>query len=135
MTSMTLTDNSAILLAEDDRIDAKAFVRAVHRLGVAATITVARDGVEAWNLLDMEAPLRPDLIVLDVNMPRMNGLELLRKIRDHAALRSTPVFMLTTSDAGGDHEQACELDVAAYILKSDMPGGLTRALQKALPAK
>ena len=132
---MTQTANNGILLAEDDRIDAKAFVRAAHRLGLTSSITVARDGIEAWELLDAEPPLRPELIVLDINMPRMSGLELLQKIRASAALRDTPVFMLTTSSAGTDHAQARELNVAAYILKSDMPGGLTRALQSALPAR
>ena len=132
---MTQTANNGILLAEDDRIDAKAFVRAAHRLGLTSSITVARDGIDARDLLDADPPLRPELIVLDINMPRMSGLELLQKIRASAALRDTPVFMLTTSSAGTDHAQARELNVAAYILKSDMPGGLTRALQSALPAR
>jgi hypothetical protein len=66
-----------ILLAEDDLIDEKAFLRAIEKLRITNPVTVARDGMEAWEILkgtNSKPPLpRPDLIVLDINMPRMNG--------------------------------------------------------------
>lgn len=125
---------SGILLADDDRVDAKAFLRALGRLGAAAPVTVARDGLEAWELLARDDGLRPAMIVLDINMPRLNGLELLRRIRDDARLAGTPVFVLTTSDDEGDRLDALELSVAGYIVKSQLDAGLARALQLALPA-
>ena len=67
-----------ILLAEDDRIDEKAFLRAIGKLHITNPVTVARDGLEAWEILkgtNGRQPLpRPNLLVLDINMPRMNGL-------------------------------------------------------------
>lgn len=120
------TPNAGILLADDDRVDTKAFQRALAKFGEAPPITLARDGVEAWELLD--GGLRPALIVLDINMPRMNGLELLRRIRDEKTLRDTPVFVLTTSDDDCDRLDALQLRVAGYIVKSELATGLRRAL-------
>ncbi|MBM4196419.1 MAG: response regulator [Gammaproteobacteria bacterium] len=131
---MTVQTVDSILLAEDDRIDAKAFVRTVRLLGFAAEVTVAKDGIEAWELLEGATALQPGIIVLDINMPRMSGLELLAKIRASERLRKTPVFVLTTSDASGDRRAADDFDVAGYIIKSDLHGGLRCAFQRALPA-
>jgi CheY-like chemotaxis protein len=119
---------SSILLADDDRIDTKAFLRALAKLGAAHSVSVARDGQEAWEMLSGEAGLRPDLIVLDINMPRMSGLELLRRIREEDGLRETPVFVLTTSDEESDRLDALKLQVAGYIVKSELVDGLSRAL-------
>jgi CheY-like chemotaxis protein len=121
--------SGGILLADDDRVDAKAFQRALAKLGAPLPVTVARDGLEAWELLT-DAGLRPAMIVLDINMPRLSGLELLRRIRDEAALRDTPVFVLTTSDAEGDRLDALKLMVAGYIVKSELAAGLGRALAR-----
>jgi CheY-like chemotaxis protein len=120
-----------ILLADDDRVDTKAFLRALARLGHAAPVTVARDGQEAWEMLTGQAGLRPALIVLDINMPRLSGLELLRRIRGEDALRETPVFVLTTSNDESDRLDALKLNVAGYIVKSELASGLKRALDVA----
>ena len=73
-----------ILLAEDDQIDQKAFLRAFDKLRIKNPVTVAKDGLEAWEILkgsNGKPPLgRPNLLILDINMPRMNGLELLEPI-------------------------------------------------------
>ncbi len=122
------TASGSILLADDDRVDTKAFLRALQKIGVGREVTVARDGQEAWELLTGATPLRPGLIVLDINMPRLNGLELLRRIRAVESLRETPVFVLTTSDDEGDRLDALELNVAGYIVKADLAAGLKRAL-------
>jgi CheY-like chemotaxis protein len=122
-----------ILLAEDDQIDEKAFLRAIEKLRISNPVTVARDGVEAWDILkgvNGKAPLpRPNLLVLDINMPRMNGLELLQKIRGDADLHDSIVFMLTTSNDEEDKIEAFQLNVAGYMLKSDVGNGFLKALE------
>lgn len=122
-----------ILLAEDDQIDAKAFLRAMEKLRIQNPVTVARDGMEAWEILkgtNGRTPFpRPNLLVLDVNMPRLNGLELLDRLRDDAELHDSIVFMLTTSNDEADKIAAFNLNVAGYMLKSDVGNSFIRAVQ------
>lgn len=122
-----------ILLAEDDLIDEKAFLRAIEKLRITNPVTVARDGVEAWEILkgtNGKGPLpRPNLLVLDINMPRMNGLELLERIRDDAELHDSIVFMLTTSNDDEDKIEAFNLNVAGYMLKSDVGNSFVKAVE------
>jgi len=115
-----------ILLVEDDEIDCKALKWAFDKLKIANPLVIARDGVEAY---DMLATLpRPYLIISDINMPRMNGIELLRKIRQSTEYRDSIVFMLTTSNDEQDKIDAYNLNVAGYMLKSDMGTSFTRAI-------
>ena len=115
-----------ILIVEDDLIDAKAFIRAMQKLKIGNPVVHATDGVEGWEMLQtME---RPNMVILDINMPRMNGLELLRKIRADEKLRDTIVFMLTTSNADEDKFEAYDLHVAGYMLKSDMGNSFVSAV-------
>ena len=122
-----------ILLAEDDLIDEKAFLRAIEKLRIGNPVTVARDGLEAWHILkgmNGKPPLpRPNLLVLDINMPRMNGLELLERIRDDADLHDSIVFMLTTSNEDEDKIEAFQLNVAGYMLKSDVGNSFIKAVE------
>ena len=115
-----------ILLVEDDEIDVKALRWAFDKLKIANPLVIARDGVEAWEMLQ-ELP-RPYLIITDINMPRMNGIELLRKIRQSEHCRDSIVFMLTTSNDEQDKIDAYDLNVAGYMLKSDMGTSFTRAI-------
>jgi len=127
----TQTTPVNILLVEDDKIDAKAFLRAMTKLRITNPVTVARDGVEAWELLKGYGEMqfeRPNLVILDINMPRMNGLELLRKIREDAELRNLIVFVLTTSNDDQDKFEAYDLNVAGYMLKSDLGGSFIGAV-------
>jgi CheY-like chemotaxis protein len=87
---------------------------------------VAGDGVEAWEMLP-DLP-RPYLIITDINMPRMNGIELLRKIRQSEEYRDSIVFALTTSNDEQDKIDAYELNVAGYMLKTDMGTSFQRAI-------
>jgi CheY-like chemotaxis protein len=115
-----------ILLVEDDEIDVKALRWAFDKLKIANPLKIARDGVEAWDML-AELP-RPYLVITDINMPRMNGIELLRKIRQSNEYRDSIVFVLTTSNDEQDKIDAYNLNVAGYMLKSDMGTSFTRAI-------
>ena len=116
-----------ILLVEDDEIDVKALDRAFEKLKIANPVVVARDGVEAWEML--QTLTRPFLVITDINMPRMNGIELLRKIRQSEQLRDSIVFVLTTSNDEQDKIDAYHLNVAGYMLKTDMGASFTRAIE------
>jgi len=115
-----------ILLVEDDEIDVRAFLWTFEQLKIANPVTVAKDGVEGWEKL--KSLPRPYLIVMDINMPRMNGLELLKKIRDSQEFRDSIVFVLTTSTDEQDKFDAYNLNVAGYMIKSDMGTSFNRAI-------
>ena len=115
-----------ILLVEDDEIDVKALRWAFDKLKIANPLVVAHDGVEAWEILQ-DLP-RPYLIITDINMPRMNGIELLRKIRQSEHHRDAIVFALTTSNDEQDKIDAYQLNVAGYMLKTDMGTSFQRAI-------
>ena len=115
-----------ILLVEDDEVDVKALKWAFEKLKVANPLVIARDGVEALEL--MASLSRPYLVITDINMPRMNGIELLRKIRQSVDYRDSIVFVLTTSNDEQDKIDAYDLNVAGYMLKSDMGTSFTRAI-------
>lgn len=115
-----------ILLVEDDSIDAKAFMRAMEKLKIGNPVIHAKDGVEGLEI--MQRMTRPNLVILDINMPRMNGLELLRRIREDSSLRDTIVFVLTTSNDDQDKFEAYNLNVAGYMLKSDLGNSFVRAV-------
>jgi len=111
----------SILLVEDDLVDVMAVKRALRDLKIANPLFEARDGVEALELLrgtEGRAPIpRPYLILLDLNMPRMGGIELLKELRQDPALHASVVFVMTTSDAEEDRVDAYSLNVAGYVLK------------------
>ena len=115
-----------ILLVEDDEVDVKALKWAFDKLKVANPLVIARDGTEALEMLK-EFP-RPYLIITDINMPRMNGIELLRNIRKSSELRDSIVFVLTTSNDEQDKIDAYDLNVAGYMLKTDMGTSFSRAI-------
>jgi CheY-like chemotaxis protein len=111
-----------ILLAEDDEVDAEAVVRGFRKRRIANPFTVVRDGIEALAVLrgdEENKPLpRPFLILLDINMPRMNGIEFLQQLRQDSELRRSIVFVLTTSNRDEDRFAAYDEQVAGYLLKS-----------------
>lgn len=110
-----------ILLVEDSPSDALLTLEALKQSSVADTLHHVKDGVEALEYLRGEGPfagaLRPDLILLDLNMPRKNGHEVLRELRADADLQCLPVVVLTTSDDEHDILEAYGLNANCYITK------------------
>jgi CheY-like chemotaxis protein len=113
-----------IFVVDDDDVDIIFVRRAFKRLAINNPVTVARDGLEALEKLRRHEIPRPHVMLLDLNMPRLSGIELLRTIRNDPAQRMTPVFVLTTSDAARDREAVAELGVEGYLLKADGTDGL-----------
>ena len=107
-----------ILLIEDDQVDVMNVRRAFDKNRIANPLYVACDGVDALEKLRSGAvPTERRLILLDLNMPRMNGIEFLRELRADPLLHPTPVVVLTTSDDERDKVSAYNLNVAGYLLK------------------
>ena len=110
-----------LLVVEDDDGDFKAISRAFARSDTPHRIVRARMGHEALGLLlgvQPESAVRPPcLCLIDINMPQMSGMELIRRIRADEDLQRTVVFVLTTSNAQRDRDAAFDLHVAGYILK------------------
>jgi len=115
-----------VLLVEDNPVDVEAVRRAFRKHRIANPITVAHDGLDALEILrgtHSEKLERPYLILLDLNMPRMNGIEFLQAIRDDTDLKDSVVFVLTTSRAQEDKLASYSLNAAGYIVKSDVGKG------------
>ena len=116
------TNAVTVLLVEDDEIDAEAIDRAFKRAKIANPIVNVTDGIEALNTLrgteGKEALRRPYVILLDLNMPRMNGIEFLQELREDESLHDSVVFVLTTSDDDRDKVAAYKKQVAGYMIKS-----------------
>ena len=119
---MSIGKTVSILLVEDDQIDAESLQRAFRKQKIANPVFVAKDGLEALAVLrgegEREPFARPYLILLDLNMPRMSGLEFLEAIRNDEDLKKSVVFVLTTSDDDRDVVAAYESQVAGYMVKS-----------------
>jgi CheY-like chemotaxis protein len=111
-----------ILLAEDDPDDQLLTRRALEESPITVTITMVEDGEELLRYLRRENEYqttaeRPDLILLDLNMPRMDGREALREIKTDSELRRIPVVVLTTSEAERDVLESYNLGVNAFVTK------------------
>ncbi|WP_437778331.1 response regulator [Sorangium sp. So ce1097] len=107
-----------ILLVEDDEVDVMNVRRAFKKNNISNPLWVAGNGVEALEMLRSGAiPAERRLILLDLNMPKMNGIEFLRELRADPDLVSTSVVVLTTSNDDRDKVGAFNLNVAGYLLK------------------
>lgn len=118
---MPNTEPIQILLVEDNPGDARLAVEALKDSKVRNSLYHAKDGVEAMAFLRREEPYAeaptPDLVLLDLNMPRMDGREVLARIKDDPALRAVPVVVLTTSAAERDLVKSYDLHANAYVVK------------------
>ena len=109
--------NLEIMLVEDDTVDVMTVKRALKDINVANHLIVASDGEEALTYLRDEMNKRPEIILLDLNMPRMNGIEFLKAAKKNGVLKSIPVVVLTTSGDDQDKVDSFNLGVAGYMVK------------------
>jgi CheY-like chemotaxis protein len=107
-----------ILLVEDDEVDVMNVKRAFEKNHITNPLFVASNGLEALEKLRSgEVPQGRRIVLLDLNMPKMNGIEFLRELRNDPALAATPVVVLTTSNNDRDKIDAFNLNVAGYLVK------------------
>lgn len=113
-----------LLVVEDDDIDATAISRAFKKLHLTNTLVRARDGIEALEYLrgenSKQQVIKPYMLLVDLNMPRMDGIELLGELRKDPLLSDSVVFVLTTSAADKDKLAAYDQNIAGYIVKSQI---------------
>lgn len=109
-----------ILLVEDDTLDVRDVQRTLDKMKILYKIEIAKNGEEALaflNNLGSGKNFEPDIILLDLNMPKMNGVEFLQVIRNHPRWKDMKVFIITTSEEKEDREETRKLGVSGYIVK------------------
>ncbi|SEO25911.1 Response regulator receiver domain-containing protein [Nitrosospira multiformis] len=109
--------NKPILLVEDDQVDMMRVTRALKEIHVINQIVHRENGEDALNYLQDEKSEKPCLILLDLNMPIMNGIEFLQAVKKDGRLRAIPVVVLTTSDDQQDKLDSFNLGAAGYMAK------------------
>ena len=112
-----MQSKKSILLVEDDRVDAMTVKRALNDLNVTNRLEISCNGEEALEYLKNNKNEGPCIILLDLNMPRMNGLELLATLKSHEILKMIPVVILTTSKDEQDRIKSYKNSVAGYMIK------------------
>jgi len=121
-----------ILLIDDDIIVHEAMERVLEDKGLNNPLLTAKNGEEGLKVLrDPDGPVAKELpvfIILDLNMPRMDGHEFLKELRSDPALSKLKVFIITTSDAPDDMGKAYDKEVLGYIVKDDLSKSLEKAL-------
>ena len=126
-------DNTVqILVVEDDQVDVMALKRAFKKEGITNPVTWAENGIEALEMLRGLAATvsKPRIVILDINMPRMTGLEFLDVVRADPELESLIVFIFTTSRQESDIAHAFGRQVAAYVVKPSDGAGLREAVKR-----
>jgi CheY-like chemotaxis protein len=119
----TMTEVKRILIVENDPNDVKLVLTALDKCQLAREVIVTADGVEAMEYLlgqgkySAKLPGNPALVILDLKMPRVGGLDVLRQIRSHESLRMIPVVMFTSSRQDRDLQESYKLGANAYVVK------------------
>lgn len=130
------TEQFSILLAEDDEGHARLVRRNLERAGIANELTHVRDGQEALDFLRGNGafagrvPNGPLLLLLDINMPRLDGVEVLRQIKADERTAKFPVVMLTTTDDPREVERCYQLGCSVYITKPVMYDEFIEAIRR-----
>lgn len=106
-----------ILLVEDDYVDVMTVKRALREINLQNDLVVAENGEQALDYLEDASNERPGIILLDLNMPRMNGIEFLQVVKQHEQHRIIPIIVLTTSSQEKDRVESFKMSVAGYMTK------------------
>ena len=113
----TTVKRHTILLVEDDELDIISVKRSLAKLGGNYDLQIAFNGKEAFHYLETHLDTLPDVILLDLNMPRMNGIEFLTRLRQRDTFRDIKVFIMTTSNEKADRQLTEHLGISGYIIK------------------
>lgn len=128
-----INETVTVLLVEDDDIDAETVIRSFNKLKIGSPVRHARDGEEALDILrgaNGSEPIEgPFVILLDLNMPKLDGHEFLTELRNDPKLNQAVVFVLTTSKADEDRHKAYKRNVAGYIVKQETGSGFIEMIE------
>lgn len=120
------------LVIDDDIVSVMAIKRALSKLKIVNPVAVAKDGESALEILraetSKEGGLPPFLVILDLNMPRMDGFEFLEEVRSDKSLHRAVIFVLSTSDMPQDIAAAYDKNIAGYIVKDELGDSFEAAL-------
>jgi len=117
MENVRVRSNKPILLVEDDVVDAMTVKRALKDINVLNRLDIVSNGEEALEYLRDGESQKPCIILLDLNMPKMNGIEFLKIAKQDEVLRRIPVVVLTTSKGEQERTESFNLNVAGYMIK------------------
>lgn len=124
---------TSIFVVDDDDIDAMAIERAYLKVDPNCMIYRAVDGIEAINMLTGENGAvkipEPNFILVDINMPRMNGIKFIKLVREHPQLKNSIIFVLTTSKNEADRNAAYDLRIAGYIVKDNIDSNYNKLVE------
>jgi CheY-like chemotaxis protein len=110
-------DKKIILLIEDDQLDVISVERSLNKIDQNYELFTAYNGIEALDILKDNHDNLPDIILLDLNMPKMNGIEFLKVIKNDDRYKNIDVFIMTTSGEEADRRTAEELGICGYLMK------------------
>ncbi len=123
----------SILMVDDDSLDVESFRRALSKNKIINPFYHAVDGIEALDIIRGTHPdkhiSKPYLVLMDINMPRMNGIECLKELRKDPETHDAVVFIMTTSSDERDLYEAYDLNVAGYMVKSDLGSNFIRSIE------
>lgn len=130
MTNQKQYKEVSIILVDDDDVDAIGIQRALNKLRILNPLLRARDGLEGLQLIQQHSEQgNPFIVLLDLNMPRMNGLEMLAEIRKNSDFSDAVVFVLTTSQSDEDRVAAYAQNIAGYIIKNAQADGFISLIE------
>ena len=122
----------SLFLIDDDPDDQHVFAEALSEIDTSVRLFTASNGLEALETLRQSTTSLPDLIFLDLNMPKMNGKQFLKEIKNDPRLQHIPVVIYTTSSAKADKEESLQLGATGFIVKPDSYGAVCDAIRSVL---
>ena len=123
---------NSLFLIDDDPDDQHVFAEALSEIDNSVSLLTSSNGLEALEILREAKTSLPDLIFLDLNMPKMSGKQFLKQIKSEPGLQNIPVLIYTTSSAIADREESLDLGAAGFIVKPDSYGAVCNAIRSVL---